>query len=164
MRLLTSQSDASAPSLAPVNHDTLKEFSMYRIRNRQRPSGGFTLIEVLLVLVILVVLASLAVVAYGPILKGMKVKQAKTQIGLFKTAINAYNLDVGNYPQKLEDLVIPPGDVPQGKWLGPYLDSAGVPQDPWSKHYSYTPQSSHNLEFDIWTVDPAGVEIGNWTP
>jgi general secretion pathway protein G len=141
-----------------------KEITMDRIRNRKRPSGGFTLIEVLLVLVILVVLASLAVVAIGPVMKKMKVNQAKAQIGLLKTAINAYNLDVGNYPPNLDALIHQPGDVPQGKWLGPYLEVTQIPLDPWSKQYSYVPQSSHNLEFDIWTVDPNGQEIGNWTP
>jgi general secretion pathway protein G len=145
-----------------MSQEKEKEFSMYR--NRKRPSGGFTLIEVLLVLVILVVLASLAVVAIGPIMKGMKLKQAKTQIGLFKTAINKYNMDVGSYPPTLEALLIPPGDVPQGKWEGPYLEVAQIPLDPWNHHYSYAPQSSHNLEFDIWTVDQNGQEIGNWTP
>ena len=133
-------------------------------RDRKRPSGGFTLIEVLLVLVILVVLASLAVVAVGPVMKKMKVNQAKAQIGLFKTSINAYNLDVGNYPPTLDALIHQPGDVPQGKWLGPYLEVSQIPADPWSHQYQYAPQSQHQLEFDIWTVDPNGQEIGNWTP
>ena len=133
-------------------------------RDRKRPSGGFTLIEVLLVLVILVVLASLAVVAIGPIQKGMRIRAAKTQVGLFKTAINKYNLDVGNYPPNLDALLIPPGDVPPNKWEGPYLEVAQIPLDPWSKPYNYSPSSQHNLEFDIWTVDPNGAQIGNWTP
>ena len=133
-------------------------------RNRKRPAEGFTLIEVLLVLVILVVLASLAVVAIGPIMKGMKVKQAKTQIGLLKTAIDKYNMDVGNYPPNLDALLNQPGDVQQGKWEGPYLEVAQIPMDPWSHPYTYSPSSQHQLEFDIGTVDPNGVQIGNWTP
>jgi general secretion pathway protein G len=121
------------------------------------------LIEVLLVLVILVVLASLAVVAYGPIQKSMRVKAAKTQIGLFKTAINKYNLDVGNYPPNLDALRTPPGDLPPGKWDGPYLDS-DIPMDPWGKPYNYQPTSQHGMEFDISTTDPTkNTEIGNWT-
>ncbi len=131
-------------------------------RNRKRPSGGFTLIEVLLVLVILVVLASLAVVAYGPIQKKMRINAAKSQIGLFKTALGSYNLDVGSYPPNLDALRNQPGDVPPGKWSGPYLDS-DIPLDPWGKQYSYSPQSQHNMEYDIWTIDPNGLEIGNWT-
>jgi general secretion pathway protein G len=141
-------------------YPTIKERLMKPSRTRR--SGGFTLIEVLLVLVILVVLASLAVVAYGPIQKSMKIKAARTQIGLFKTAIGTYNLDVGAYPTSLDGLRNQPGEVPPDKWHGPYLDS-DVPPDPWGHPYQYSPTSSHGMEFDVWTVDDKGVEIGNWT-
>jgi general secretion pathway protein G len=156
----TNPTRGESSSIASGNYDSIKETLMYR--NRKRPSGGFTLIEVLLVLVILVVLASLAVVAYGPIQKKMRINAARTQIGLFKTALGTYELDVGTYPPNLDALRNPPGDVPPEKYHGPYLDS-DIPPDPWGKPYQYSPTSQHNLEYDVWTVDPNGVEIGNWT-
>jgi general secretion pathway protein G len=130
---------------------------------RKRRSGGFTLIEVLLVLVILVVLASLAVVAYAPIQKRMRVDAAKTQVGLLKDAINTYQVAVGTYPPTLDALCSAPADLPPGKWGGPYLENL-PPPDPWGKAYQYAVPGAHHPEsFDIWTIDPDGQEIGNWT-
>ena len=89
---------------------------MMQPRNRRR-KGGFTLIEVLLVLVILVVLASLAVVAYGPIQRRANINAAKSQIGLFGTPLQTYQMTVGHFPttaQGLDALRNPPADLPIG--------------------------------------------------
>jgi general secretion pathway protein G len=141
----------------------------HSLRSRRR--GGFTLIEVLLVLVILVVLASLAVVAYGPIQRRANVNAAKSQIGLFKTPLQMYQMTVGGYPtttQGLEALRTAPGDLPNpAKWDGPYLDSP-VPSDPWDKPYQYVSPGTHNPDgYDVWSFGPDGVngtedDVGNW--
>lgn len=140
-------------------------------RDRRR-KGGFTLIEVLLVLVILVVLASLAVVAYGPIQRRAKVDQAKSQIGLFKTPLQTYQMTIGHFPtsaQGLSALRVPPADLPNpAKWDGPYLES-DVPPDPWDNPYQYVSPGIHNPDgFDVWSFGPDGMngtedDIGNWT-
>jgi general secretion pathway protein G len=133
------------------------------IRHSRRRSGGFTLIEVLLVLVILVVLFSLAVVSYGPIRKKMQKDSAKTQVGLLNTAVRTYEASVGDLPPNLDALRAAPADVPAGKWAGPYLDRA-IPMDPWNKPYNFQAPGQHNTDaFDVWTVAPDGEQIGNWT-
>ena len=95
---------------------------------------------------ILVVLASLAVVAYGPIQRRDKINAAKTQIGLFKTALDTYQL-VGSYPSTasgLQALRTRPADIQDpSKWDGPYLDP-DVPLDPWDKPYQYDLPGQHN--------------------
>ena len=92
---------------------------------RARRHGGFTLIEVLLVLVILVVLASMAVMAYGPIQRRAYTNAAKTQIGAFEAPLQAYRLDLSDFPstaQGLEALRTAPTDLANpDKWHGPYL-------------------------------------------
>jgi general secretion pathway protein G len=134
---------------------------MYPHRNRR--SGGFTLIEVLLVLVILVVLASLAVVAYGPIQRRMNVNAAKTQVELIAQAVQQYQVTVNTFPPSLDALRSRPADVPEGKWDGPYLQR-DIPPDPWNHPYQYQMPGQHNPDsFDVWTVSPDGQEIGNWT-
>jgi general secretion pathway protein G len=134
------------------------------MNRRSNPrSGGFTLIEVLLVLVILVVLFSLAVVSYGPIRKKMQKDSAKTQVGLLNTAVRTYEASVGDLPPNLDGLRAQPADVPQGKWAGPYLDRA-IPMDPWNKPYQFKAPGDHNTDsFDVWTIAPDGEQIGNWT-
>ena len=137
-------------------------------RGRRR---AFTLVEVLLVLVILVVIASLAVTAYGPIQRRAYINAAKTQIGAFETPLETYRLDVGDYPsteQGLEALRIAPGDVPEGKWSGPYLGK-DVPLDPWDQPYQYEYPGTHEeTKPDIWSYGPDMMDgtdddVGNWS-
>jgi len=138
---------------------------------RRRCRSGFTLIEVLLVLVILVVLASMAMLAYGPIRDRANVDAAKGQIGLFKTPLNMYQLDIKSYPttdQGLAALREVPADVPNpDKWQGPYLDRP-VPLDPWDNEYLYESPGTHNpRSYDVWSMGPDGIDgteddIGNW--
>jgi general secretion pathway protein G len=142
---------------------------------QQKPSRslhGFTLIEVLLVMAILVVLASFAAVNIISARRTAKIDAAKSQVGMFKTPLQMYELAIGAYPtttQGLEALRTAPGDLPNpSKWYGPYLESA-VPMDPWDNPYQYVSPGSHNTDgYDVWSFGPDGVDgteddIGNWT-
>jgi general secretion pathway protein G len=141
-------------------------------RERSRRAGGFTLIEVLLVLVILVILASFAVVQYAGVQRRANIQAAKTQVGLCKTALQTYQLAMGDYPstaQGLRALRYSPSDAPNAnKWDGPYLD-ADVPLDPWYNPYQYLYPGQRNPDsFDVWSFGPDCVngtddDIGNWT-
>lgn len=139
---------------------------MSSLRNRRR--RGFTLMEVLLVLVILAVLGSLAAISVDAINKRANRKAAESQIGLFKTPIQMYQMAVGSYPPTLDALRTAPGDLPNpDKWDGPYLDKT-IPLDPWDNQYQYVAPGQHNADsYDIWSMGPDGVsgtddDIGNW--
>ncbi len=85
---------------------------------------------------------------------------------MLKTALQAYQLDLGYPPtteQGIQALRYPPADlVNPVKWGGPYLED--LPPDPWDNPYQYVSPGMHNPDsFDIWTVTPDGMEIGNWT-
>lgn len=144
---------------------------MHRPSTRPNRRRAFTLIEVLLVLVILVIIASFAVMAIGPIQRNAYMKAADAQIKAFKTPLNAYRLDQGNFPatqQGLEALRSQPSDLPfPEKWNGPYLDSE-VPLDPWGNPYRYENPGKHQADWpDIWSYGPDGMDgtdddIGNW--
>ncbi len=139
--------------------------------NRPRRHRGFTLVEVLLVLVILVIIASLAVTAYGPIQKRAYTNATKTQIGAFETPLEAYRLDINDYPstqQGLEALRTAPSDIADpDKWAGPYLGKP-VPLDPWGSPYQYEYPGTHDeTKPDIWSFGPDMIngnddDIGNW--
>ncbi len=144
---------------------------MQKFSKRSRRRRGLTLIEVLLVLVILVIIGSLAVVAYGPIQRSAFIKAADAQIKAFKTPLQAFRLDQGNFPntsQGLQALRAEPSDLAvPGKWNGPYLDSQ-VPLDPWGNPYRYESPGKQQTDWpDIWSYGPDGMDgteddIGNW--
>ncbi len=137
--------------------------------SRSRRNRGFTLIEVLMVLVILVIIAGLAVSTYTTQLQKAKVNAAKAQIGLFKTPLSMFNMDIGMYPstnQGLQALRIPPADLPNPQsWNGPYLDN-DIPLDPWIRPYQYRSPGQYNADYDVWSLGPGGSDqtaIGNWS-
>lgn len=138
-----------------------------RTRNRSRERAAFTLMEVLLVLVILVVLGSFAVGVFSNTQARALVRAAQSQIGLFKTPLNTYQLDVGMYPSTLEALYSVPSDLTNPtKWGGPYLET--IPLDPWGNPYQYQfPGNNNPNSYDVWSFGPDGQngtadDIGNW--
>ena len=138
---------------------------------RRRRRGGFTLIEVMLVLVILMILGTLTGVAVDQSRKSAYIRTAKSQIGMFKTPLAMYRLDVGDLPttqQGLEALREAPSDLANpDKWKGKYLEEP-VPPDPWDNEYQYEYPGSHEEDApDIWSWGPDGIDgtdddIGNW--
>lgn len=145
---------------------------------RRAGRQGFTLMEVLLVLVILVVLMGFAVPSLLGSKKKADIDSAKTQIGLFRTALEKYALDLNTFPntdQGLNSLVGKPSDLEeeqQANWAGPYITVTGkeAPKDPWGHKYSYEYPPTHGSgEYpDIWSAGPDGKEgseddIVNWS-
>ncbi|MCA9073485.1 MAG: type II secretion system major pseudopilin GspG [Planctomycetaceae bacterium] len=142
---------------------------------------GFTLTELLIVMAILVLLVSMV----GPRLLGSKQKAdinaAKTQIGMFQSALERYAIDVNRFPnteEGLDALVEAPGssDDSDGEssgstsWDGPYLKQSSLPSDPWgnSYGYEYPPKHSKGDQPEIWSYGPDGEEdtdddILSWT-
>ncbi len=138
---------------------------------------GFTLMEVLLVLVILVVLMGFAVPSLLGSKKKADIDAAKTQIGLFRTALEKYALDMNTFPSSesgLDVLVVEPSDVDEeqlANWAGPYITTSAkeAPRDPWGQKYYYVYPSTHDSEYpDIWSAGPdtkEGTEddVVNWS-
>ncbi|MCS6863322.1 MAG: type II secretion system major pseudopilin GspG [Abditibacteriales bacterium] len=128
---------------------------------RHRKTRGFTLIELMVVMVILVLLAGVAsVVVINRIEDGKRAK-AIADINAFEQALDAYKVDVGDYPtteQGLAALRERPSDVTN--WNGPYLKKA-IPTDPWGNPYHYESPGTHNTEgVDIWSYGKDGKEGG----
>ena len=133
------------------------------IRNRRR---AFTLVEMLLVVTIIGILAALVI----PRIAGTSDRARKTAAhadinGGIKSALGAYEVDNGNYPKSLQDLLVQPSNA--RNWHGPYLEK--IPQDPWGNNYLYYYPGKHNQNsYDLLSVGPDGKEgseddIGNWT-
>ena len=103
----------------------------------RRASGGFTLVEMLLVLVILATLAAIVVPKMAGRGQQAKITAAGTQIENFKSVLDAFSKDCGRYPTAQEGLgaLIKNPGLPG--WKGPYL-SGDIPLDPWgTQAYRY---------------------------
>jgi general secretion pathway protein G len=111
---------------------------MRKVKNH-RAHGGFTLIELLLVMAILAVLAAVVVPKFVARGDQAKITAAQTDISNMKTALDACEVDTGQYPATLDGLVNNPG---LNGWHGPYLEQ--VRKDPWGNEYIYRPQGTVN--------------------
>ncbi len=105
-----------------------------------KKNTGFTMIELLIVIVILGLLASLVAPKFFNQLSDAERGVASAQMNAFETALDTYRLDMGSYPQSLEELR--KSDKP--RWDGPYLPK-DIPLDPWGNPYVYaTPGEDGN--------------------
>jgi general secretion pathway protein G len=135
-------------------------------------SGGFTLIEVLVVVVILSILAALIVPKIMDRPDEARVVAAKSDIRAVTSALKLYRLDNGVYPsteQGLQALAKKPetGEIPRNWKSSGYLDR--LPKDPWKNEYQYLNPGLHG-DIDIFSLgadgQPGGegvnADIGSW--
>jgi general secretion pathway protein G len=136
---------------------------------RRQKTGGFTLLELLVVMVIIGLLAGFVAPRYFAQVGKSQVKVAKAQIDALDKALDQFRIDVGRYPSSeegLQALVVAPTGEPN--WSGPYLKKA-VPMDPWGRAYVYAEPGSHG-DFDLLSYGKDGrpggsgedADITNW--
>lgn len=116
----------------------------------KKPSG-FTLIELMIVLVILGLLASLVAPQMFSKVSSTKIKTAKAQMQMFQTALDTYRLDVGDYPNNLQELV----NSNQTNWDGPYIPKA-IPNDPWGNPYQFKVPGENGSLFSMLSLGKDG--------
>jgi general secretion pathway protein G len=127
---------------------------------------GFTLIEIMLVVIILGILAAMVVPKLTGRSDEARRSVAKTDIqSNLALAIDLYEVDTGEYPSQLDDLLHAPSQA--SGWKGPYLKKK--PLDPWGRDYIYKAPGSHNTDsYDLSSMGKDGTEggeddIDNWT-
>lgn len=131
----------------------------------------FTFIEIMVVVIIIGVLAAIVMPKFFGRTEQAKVNSAESQLSIFSTALDAYQLDNDFYPtteQGLKALVVKP-DIPPlpQSWKGPYLANS-IPNDPWNNPYIYRCPGIHNKNsYDLVSYGPDGKEgggddISNW--
>jgi len=114
---------------------------------------GFTLIELIVVITVL----SLLMVVVAPQMferaDDAKHKAAQIQIDKVGNAIELYKLEVGRFPETLEDLVRKPDNA--DNWKGPYLKKKALLQDPWERDLVYVQPGEHG-RFDLLSLGSDG--------
>lgn len=111
---------------------------------RKIRSLGFTLIELLIVIVILGLLMSLVAPAMFSKVDSSKIKTAQAQMEMFRTALDTYRLDLGDFPDSLDEL----RSSDKNGWDGPYLPKS-LPMDPWGNPYVYSRPGKDGAPFTM---------------
>lgn len=133
-----------------------------KLKTHERRARGFSLIELLVVLVILGLLAGLVGPAVIRYLGGANTRAAKVQIEEFSTALDAFRLDMGRYPNSAEGLaalVVQPSGAT--RWNGPYLRKNSIPKDSWGNDYQYRSPGQHGGAFDLYSLGADNAEGGD---
>lgn len=124
--------------------------------NRIKHNQGFSLIELLIVITIMGLLASIVAPEMFGKVEQSKVKTAQSQMKMLSTSLDAYRLDLGEYPTNLNELT---ASQQQG-WMGPYL-ADDAPLDPWNVPYQYKRLSTTEYQLSSLGADkkPGGENL-----
>lgn len=96
-------------------------------------SGGFSLVELIVVMVIIGMLASLVAIRTRSYLIASKQNAAKAEIALIVKAIETFYADQGRYPTNDEGIAI----LATGTPAFPDGFLTKIPKDPWNNPYEY---------------------------
>ncbi len=102
---------------------------------RKKLTGGFTLIEMMVVIVIVGLLATVLIVSFAGKDDKAKKKVTEANIEQISSQIEEFKLDHGQYPRSLEELRRRPDFVNDDNWTGPYLKRAA--KDGWGRDFHY---------------------------
>lgn len=131
--------------------------------------AGFSLLEIMISITILGLLATIVVINVLPAQDQAMVQKARTDIATLEQALDAYRLDMREYPSSeagLQALVTAPreaGNYREGGYI------RRLPDDPWGNPYQYA-YPGRNGMLDIYSLGRDGREggegldadIGNW--
>lgn len=104
--------------------------------------SGFTLLEVMLVLAIIIVLAGIGVGAMMNAQDDANDRQAQIKARGYAEACKRFKIDVGFFPNQLEDLAVRPQGVSDRKWRRPYIEK--LEPDPWGNPYAVQSDPTNN--------------------
>jgi len=127
---------------------------------RNSTKKAFTIIELMVTITIMAILATLVAPKFMNNLESAKVKTTKSQLEMFSTALDSFNLDTGRYPTTSEGLKVlwtKSRDI-KG-YDGPYMDKP-ADIDAWGNPYIYK-KTSDDHGYNIISYGKDGKEGGD---
>lgn len=119
----------------------------------RRRTGGFTLVELLVVLAILGLLGLLVAPNLVARLGGARAQAAQAQLDTLVSAVDLFTIDMGRPPtaaEGLQALLEAPGSDPA--WRGPYLRKRQALVDPWGRPFRYRAPGERGRPYDAWSL------------
>ncbi len=104
-------------------------------RKKETRRRGFTLVELLVVIVILSMLAGIVAPKFFSQIGKSKWDACRAKMQPIVSAIDTFQLNTGEYPANLNELVTDPGFP---GWAGPYLKESQL-YDTWDRLFDYVP-------------------------
>jgi general secretion pathway protein G len=130
-------------------------------KNRKR--NAFTLVELLVVVLIITMLAAFVAPRMFSGIGKTKADLTHAKMAIIENALARFYIDCGRYPddsEGLEVLVLPPSDMEEGKWNGPYLKRSDL-LDLWDNPYIYIAEGEYNPgSFDLVSLGADGMDGG----
>lgn len=132
-------------------------------RNRNRKRKAFTLVELLVVVLIITMLAAFVAPRMFSGIGKTKADLTRAKMAIVENALARFSIDCGRYPddsEGLEALIVPPAEMEEGKWNGPYCKESDL-VDLWENPYIYIAEGEINPgSFDLISYGQDGMEGG----
>ena len=130
-------------------------------KNRKRKA--FTLVEMLVVVLIITMLAAFVVPRMFSGIGKTRADLSRAKMAIIENSLARFYIDCGRYPddsEGLEVLVLPPSDIEEGKWRGPYLKRSDL-LDLWENPYFYFAEGEYNPgSFDLISLGADAMDGG----
>jgi len=133
------------------------------MKRKNSKRKAFTLVELLVVVLIITMLASFVAPKMIKVIGKSKADLSRANMATIENALGRFYLDCNRYPddsEGLEVLVLPPSDMEEGKWNGPYLKRSYL-LDKWGNPYIYIAEGEYNPgTFDLISLGADAMEGG----
>lgn len=100
-------------------------------------TSGMSLIEIMIVILIIGLFTGIGLPRLYKALSGSKVKKTRILLPGLKATIVEYHSDTGQYPGRLEDLVVRPSDPKVASRWHQYIESEDGLNDAWNNPFVY---------------------------